>query len=78
MSSWFLNRFTFVSPAYKKKILLSRVIRGIQSELVEFTFGPRLIGQDQNLMLSEGFISLQAESHSMEFRKVELLELEEK
>jgi len=32
---------------------------------------------DNNEMLSEGYISLQAESHPVEFRKVELLPLEE-
>ncbi|MFC1724790.1 DUF1080 domain-containing protein [candidate division KSB1 bacterium] len=37
----------------------------------------KLIGQGQNIMLSEGYISLQAESHPIEFRKIELLELEE-
>jgi hypothetical protein len=35
----------------------------------------RLI-KDGNLMLSEGAIALQAESHPIEFRKVEILELE--
>jgi hypothetical protein len=36
--------------------------------------GERLIIGD-NLMLSEGYIALQAESHPTEFRKVELLVL---
>jgi len=35
----------------------------------------KLIQQGQAIMLSEGFISLQAESHPMEYRKVEILEL---
>ncbi len=33
--------------------------------------------QDGKLLLSEGYISLQAESHPVEFRKVEILPLEE-
>ena len=33
--------------------------------------------QDGKLMLSEGYISLQAESHPVEFRKVEILPQEE-
>ena len=32
--------------------------------------------KDDNLMLDEGYISLQAESHPVEFRKVEILPLE--
>jgi len=35
----------------------------------------KLIANGQNIMLSEGYISLQAESHPMEYRKVEILEL---
>lgn len=34
-----------------------------------------LINQGSDIMLSEGYISLQAESHPIEFRKIELLEL---
>ncbi len=37
----------------------------------------RLIQQGQPVMLSEGYIALQAESHPIEFRKVELLLLDE-
>lgn len=37
----------------------------------------RLIQQGQPIMLSEGYIALQSESHSIEFRKVELLPLDE-
>ena len=37
----------------------------------------KLIGQGNSIMLSEGYISLQAESHPTEFRKIELLQLEE-
>jgi hypothetical protein len=33
--------------------------------------------KDNNLLLTEGYISLQAESHPIEFRKVEILVLEE-
>ena len=38
----------------------------------------KLISQGNSLMLSEGYISLQAESHPIEFRKIELLQLEVK
>lgn len=34
-----------------------------------------LISQGSDIMLSEGYISLQAESHPIEFRKIELLQL---
>lgn len=37
----------------------------------------KLISKGVNLMLSEGYISLQAESHPIEFRKVELLQLKD-
>ena len=37
----------------------------------------KLIEKGENLMLSEGYISLQAESHPVEFRKIEILPLEE-
>lgn len=37
-----------------------------------------LIVDDNDLMLSEGYIALQAESHPTEFRKIELLEFETK
>lgn len=36
----------------------------------------KIISQGSNLMLSEGYISLQAESHPIEFRNIELLQLE--
>ncbi|MBK8944326.1 MAG: DUF1080 domain-containing protein [Ignavibacteriae bacterium] len=36
----------------------------------------KIIPKDNNLMLSEGYIALQAESHPTEFRKIEILELE--
>ncbi len=36
----------------------------------------KLIKPGMDLMLSEGYISLQAESHPIEFRKIELLELD--
>ncbi len=38
----------------------------------------KLISQGSSFMLSEGFISLQAESHPIEFRNIELLQLEVK
>lgn len=38
----------------------------------------RLIEQGKDIMLDEGYISLQAESHPTEFRKVEILLLEKK
>ncbi|MCK5456124.1 MAG: DUF1080 domain-containing protein [Melioribacteraceae bacterium] len=38
----------------------------------------KLISSGSKIMLSEGYISLQAESHSIEFRKIELLQLEVK
>ena len=37
----------------------------------------RKLIKDGNKMLHEGYISLQAESHPVEFRKVEILALEE-
>ncbi len=37
--------------------------------------GARVEDGNQSLLLSDGFISLQSESHPVEFRKVELLEL---
>ena len=40
-------------------------------------YAQKLIREGQNLMLSEGYIALQAESHPTEFRKIEILELEE-
>lgn len=36
----------------------------------------KLIPKDKNLMLSDGYIALQAESHPTEFRKIEILELD--
>ncbi|MBK7105204.1 MAG: DUF1080 domain-containing protein [Ignavibacteriae bacterium] len=36
----------------------------------------KIIPQDKNLLLKEGYIALQAESHPTEFRKIEILELE--
>lgn len=36
----------------------------------------RLIDQGKNIMLNQGYISLQAESHPIEFRKVEILQYE--
>ena len=41
-------------------------------------YAQKLIREGQNLMLSEGYIALQAESHPTEFRKIEILELKEK
>ncbi|WP_149112650.1 3-keto-disaccharide hydrolase [Limnoglobus roseus] len=38
--------------------------------------GRKLIKDEKNLLLSEGYISLQAESHPVEFRKVEILILD--
>jgi hypothetical protein len=38
----------------------------------------RLIDQGKDIMLNQGYISLQAESHPIEFRKVEILQLEKK
>ena len=38
-------------------------------------FAKKLVKADGDLMLSEGYISLQSESHPVEFRKVELMEL---
>ena len=38
----------------------------------------KLISQGSDIMLSEGYISLQAESHPIEFRKIELLQLKDK
>jgi len=38
----------------------------------------KLISQGSNLMLSEGYIAFQAESHPTEFRKIEILELDAK
>jgi len=38
----------------------------------------KLIKQGKDIMLNEGYISLQAESHPIEFRKVEILQLKEK
>jgi hypothetical protein len=35
----------------------------------------KLIRDEKNLLISEGYISLQAESHPVEFRKVEILKL---
>ena len=37
----------------------------------------KLIEKGENVMLSEGYISLQSESHPVEFRKIEILPLEE-
>lgn len=39
-------------------------------------YAQKLISEGDNIMLSEGYISLQAESHPTEFRKIELLELD--
>jgi len=38
----------------------------------------RMLDEGADLMLSEGYIAFQAESHGTEFRKIELLQLEEK
>ena len=38
----------------------------------------KLISANKGLLLSEGYISLQAESHPTEFRKIELLQLKDK
>ena len=41
------------------------------------TWGRKLIQDGQEKMISGGYISLQAESHPVEFRKVEILPLDE-
>jgi hypothetical protein len=38
----------------------------------------RLIDAGADIMLSEGYIALQAESHGTEFRRIELMELDDK
>ena len=40
------------------------------------TDAQKIIPKDNNLMLNEGYIALQAESHPTEFRKIEILELD--
>ena len=40
------------------------------------TDAQKIIPKDNNLMLNEGYIALQAESHPAEFRKIEILELD--
>lgn len=64
----------------------SKIIHRVNGEVVfeyekpqfdeKDTNAKKLIRQGQSIMLSEGYIALQAESHPIEFRKVELLELE--
>ncbi len=48
-----------------------------QPQLDESDADARKLIKDGNVMLSEGYISLQAESHPVEFRKVEILPLEQ-
>ena len=40
-------------------------------------FAQKLIEMGRPLMLNEGYIALQAESHPVEFRNIELLKLEQ-
>ncbi|MGH2271567.1 3-keto-disaccharide hydrolase [Anaerohalosphaeraceae bacterium U12dextr] len=65
------------SDMIRHKINGETVIEYQKPQLDERDANAKKLIQDGKLLLSEGYIALQAESHPVEFRKVEILPLEE-